>query len=196
MRHKKKLSKLFFLYPNNISLMNYFNSFLLLGSFNLVNLNWFNYSKGNLLIGLERLSLLIGCKSTFNILILESSKSNFNLFNSLYLINVFYFEKLLFSSFSSYISMLRVFGIGYKVQKKNNTLYFSLGYSHSLLFNTNLSVFIKPIKNSYLFLTSSNSSSLMLETKYYTKLKKKDVYKGKGVLLVKKKVKLRVGKKD
>ena len=110
--------------------------------------------------------------------------------------NMYYLNKIFIDCTTSYLIMLRIFGIGFKMQKKNKNLYFSLGFSHILVFNNDLNIYVKPFRNTYLFLSSKSNSLLIKRGKEYKKLKKINIYKGKGIRFLKEKIKLKIGKKE
>jgi large subunit ribosomal protein L6 len=91
---------------------------------------------------------------------------------------------------------LELKGVGFKFKLKNNKLFLILGYSHviSYVLPSNISVELLNTKLIKLF-----SNNLMILNKvifYLKKLKKTDVYKGKGILLKGEVVLIKEGKKS
>ena len=85
-------------------------------------------------------------------------------------------------------------GLGLKVNLVNNILEFKLGYSHKSLININPEINVK-IKKNLLFLQSVNEEKLGNFLYNIKRLKKPDVYKGKGIWYKNEKIILKVIKK-
>lgn len=93
---------------------------------------------------------------------------------------------------------LKLKGIGYKcviISKVSTVLHFKLGYSHSVYFKLPKDVTAKLTKNNILFLFSNSFEKLCTISEAIKNCKTPDPYKGKGIMYVDDKIKLKVGKK-
>ena len=93
---------------------------------------------------------------------------------------------------------LKLNGIGYKcliISKESTVLHFKLGYSHSVYFKLPKDVTAKLTKNNILFLFSNSLEKLFTISEAIKNCKIPDPYKGKGIMYVNDKIKLKVGKK-
>jgi len=119
-----------------------------------------------------------------------------NLKNSLsYSSSVSYLNKLsVLHLFRGYRAIIRVIGVGYKIDLvKSNKLVIALGYSHKL--NIQLPHFIKiHIMKKRTLLWSYSLKCLQEFCTYLFKLKKRDVYNGKGIIQPRFQKKLKIGK--
>lgn len=96
----------------------------------------------------------------------------------------------------NYIQRVFFNGVGYRAELSNNkTLVIRLGYSHILNIQIpqNIEIFIA--KRNHMSCRSYNLSDLRLFVSKLQKLRKFDVYKGKGLLLKNQVFKLKEGKK-
>jgi len=121
---------------------------------------------------------------TINLNTQKNNKFNFNLFLST--------NKGLQVGFKIYLELI---GTGFKVNIINNNLEFDVGFSHKLKqkIPANCTVFIK--KNRLIKIFSNNLIILSQYALMLHKLKKPEVYKGKGIRYFFEILKLKQGKK-
>lgn len=87
-------------------------------------------------------------------------------------------------------------GIGFKVTKINNILFFKLGYSHEIELSIPSQITVSIFNNTNLILYSSNWEQLTQFASIIKKLKKVEPYKGKGILLKNEQILRKEGKKN
>ena len=90
---------------------------------------------------------------------------------------------------------LKFVGIGYRVSIQENTLVMKLGYSHDIKYVVPEGISIISPKPDTLILFSSNKEHLGQIVREIQQYKKLDPYKGKGIILENKFIKLKEGKK-
>jgi len=90
---------------------------------------------------------------------------------------------------------LKFVGIGYRVAVQGNTLVMKLGYSHDIEYIVPETISIISLKPDTLILFSSNKEHLGQIVREIQQYKKLDPYKGKGIILENKVIKLKEGKK-
>ena len=114
---------------------------------------------------------------------------------SLFIILTKKIEQFLFGISTGFLNFLTLSGIGFKVILSNQFLFLKLGFSHliKLLIPKEIKIFI-PKENSIL-LKSSSKISLMNFIFLLHCLRKKDVYKNKGILFKEKKIETKKFKK-
>eukprot|EP01047_Picozoa_sp_COSAG01_P000076 COSAG01_NODE_1_length_100484_cov_170.446142_76_plen_176_part_00 len=78
---------------------------------------------------------------------------------------------------------LELVGIGYRVQKKSNTLVFSLGYSHPVDFEIENGINCE-VKGSKIQVNGIDKNKVGDFCEKICKLRKQDPYKGKGIYIV------------
>ena len=185
---KKKL----LLYPNNVSIFIKSNYLFIKGPFKTFKLPLVQDNFYNLMYNFKTIDFIKSSKD-FNILkltyVLNSNKYFIN-----YFINLL--KKYIELASIGYLNILQLWGIGYKITKKNHISLLNLGYSHSLCILDKNFVYSKPIDNIYIFNTSTSKHKLLETTAFYKKLRKKDVYKGKGIRKLHEKINLKIGKRD
>lgn len=86
-------------------------------------------------------------------------------------------------------------GVGYRASIVKNKLIFKLGYSHEVIFNIPSTVIIQTPKPDKLFIFGINKRDVHTVISQIKCLKKRDVYKGKGILQENEKLILKEGKK-
>ncbi|MEC8460773.1 MAG: 50S ribosomal protein L6 [Pseudomonadota bacterium] len=96
---------------------------------------------------------------------------------------------------NGYTKELELVGVGYRVKLEGNTLVFSLGYSHSINFPLPKNVAATVDKNVNLTLKSIDKQLLGQVAADIISLRKPDAYKGKGVRVKGKVLKLKEVKK-
>jgi len=105
-----------------------------------------------------------------------------NIMNSYRILELGYFLEILIN------------GIGYKCWRFNtNDLLFNLGYSHFIKYKNEFNIFFRITKYSIKFF-SINKFLLGLMISEIIKLRKPDLYKGKGLKLYNQKLNLKIGK--
>ena len=92
---------------------------------------------------------------------------------------------------------LKLVGVGYKVSKieESNLLHFKLGYSHSLFFKFPAYFNVNILKGNILYISGSSLENLSSFASIIRSYKVPEPYKGKGVLYLNEKIKLKIGKK-
>jgi large subunit ribosomal protein L6 len=85
-------------------------------------------------------------------------------------------------------------GIGYRVQKKGNDLVFSLGYSHPVNFSTPKGIDLNIEGQTKLFVEGIDKELVGRTCANIISLRKRDVYKGKGIYFVGEHIKKKPGK--
>ena len=95
---------------------------------------------------------------------------------------------------SGYTKKMFLQGIGYRVQKKENGLEFSLGYSHPVFFNLDKQVSVSVDGTDKFTLTSIDKQLIGQVCANIKSLRKKDSYKGKGIFFEGEVIKKKPGK--
>ena len=91
---------------------------------------------------------------------------------------------------------LNLVGVGYKVfELPNQILHFKLGYSHSLFFKFPAYFNVNILKGNILYISGSSLENLSSFVSIIRSYKVPEPYKGKGVLYLNEKIKLKIGKK-
>ncbi|CAM9110199.1 unnamed protein product [Sphacelaria rigidula] len=94
----------------------------------------------------------------------------------------------------SYVLKLCLKGIGYRVEKQQQRLFFKLGYSHPVIINIPNVIDVECVKNNLFF----RSAHVMVLKNFSTSLRKlrfPDSYKGSGILYENEILLLKEGKK-
>ncbi|WP_259288818.1 50S ribosomal protein L6 [Candidatus Nasuia deltocephalinicola] len=97
----------------------------------------------------------------------------------------------------NYEKILIFIGLGYKAILRSSYLYFYLSYSHPYIYKIPPDIFIKILNNnnSEISVKSNNKQRLGEICLMFKKLKKIDIYKGKGIFYKNEKIILKVFKK-
>jgi len=97
-----------------------------------------------------------------------------------------------------FVSTLTIKGVGYKVFKNNKPgeMLFKLGFSHPVIINRPSLVSVKVRRNTEIFLKSSINTYLEVFAKKISCFRKRDPYKGKGILKKYENIRLKPGKKS
>jgi len=85
-------------------------------------------------------------------------------------------------------------GIGYRVQKNGNDLNFSLGYSHPIVFPAPEGITLNVEGQTKVSVEGIDKELVGRTTSKILGLRKRDVYKGKGIYFVNEKIKKKPGK--
>ena len=85
-------------------------------------------------------------------------------------------------------------GIGYRVQKNGNNLNFSLGFSHSIEFNAPNGIKLEVEAQTKVFVEGIDKELVGRTCSNIIKLRKRDVYKGKGIYFSGEHIKKKPGK--
>nr|YP_009118089.1 ribosomal protein L6 [Malawimonas californiana]AJF22871.1 ribosomal protein L6 [Malawimonas californiana] len=94
-----------------------------------------------------------------------------------------------------YIIKLKIIGIGYKASIIKNTLRLKIGYTNPMRIRIPLDVKIKCVRNTIIYLYSSNLQKIKEFATLVRSYKKPDPYKGKGIRFFNEVVVLKEGKK-
>lgn len=81
-----------------------------------------------------------------------------------------------------YIKILKLSGLGYKAHSYRSLLYLKLGNSHTSTYRIPNDILCKTVNNKYICLIGINPQRLNQIAHQIKKIKKLDVYKGKGIL--------------
>lgn len=95
-----------------------------------------------------------------------------------------------------FFQILKLNGIGYKVHKKKDILYLKVGTAHNKLFQIPQNIQCKTIRNKTILLYCINKELLKQTVDQITKIKKPDVYKGKGIIQENELIITKEGKKN
>lgn len=136
-----------------------------------------------------RFSNIITVDAKYYFLKLAGAKYLFNTY--LKLINNFYTWSL-----NSNSKVINLEGVGFKFNLKNNYLLILLGFSHIIKVKIPLNIKLNLLSNKKLYLSCVNLCNLNSFVFKLKKLKKVDVYKGKGIFLEGEKFSKKEGKKD
>ena len=191
-----KLIKLTILFPHNIFIILNLNNLIIKGPFGTFKKNLLSNSFNNFLFSnLNKINIKYFNKIS-NQFTLSINRQNYFLYKTIYhnLINTL--KKYIEISSTGFLSILQIWGIGYKIIKKNNNIYLFLGYSHSIQYKKKLQLYLKPFIGTYLFLTSHLKENVLCSSYIFKKLKKKDIYKGKGIRFLNEVIQLKIGKRD
>ncbi len=128
---------------------------------------------------------------------LNLKNNNFSYFSNLKR-DLYIFKNNIINSYRilelGYFLEILINGIGYKCWRFNtNDLLFNLGYSHFIKYKNEFNIFFRITKYSIKFF-SINKFLLGLMVSEIIKLRKPDLYKGKGLRLYNQKLNLKVGK--
>jgi large subunit ribosomal protein L6 len=104
-------------------------------------------------------------------------------------------KNFLFNNKLVYTKRVKIFGLGYKVLKEDKYLVFNLGYSQPLKIEIPYYLEDIIIKKNILIIKSSDKIALGNFIHFITHLKKRDIYKGKGLSLEYQTKKLKTVKK-
>jgi len=154
------------------------------------------YKKGNkiLLIAKDMYLLLV---LPVNIKLIKNNKNlliKFNLSQSNLCAWFIFLKNLIVGLSRAYNARLYLNGVGYKVYSEETNLSLKLGYSHIVNYLIMQPTQFNIYKNSIIQLSSPLKNDLGLISSTLRKLKKKDVYKGKGILFEREKITLKTGK--
>jgi len=190
-----KISKVSLLFPNNVLIYLNYNLIIIKGTFGTISKKIYTNNSNDLFYNIHSINIKYSNKK-YNNLILKINNKNYSSYKIIYHNFLYLFKKYINIVSTSFLSILEVWGIGYKVFKKNDNLFLYLGYSHSIIFNVTDKIELKPFEGTYLFITSHLKDKLLLTSSKLKKLRKKDIYKGKGIRFLNENIKLKVGKKD
>jgi large subunit ribosomal protein L6 len=115
-----------------------------------------------------------------------SNKANLRYLKKIIGFHVRDLSNLLTGLKSPFKEIIEVIGVGYKVNhdKKNNMLFFSLGYSHDIALLIPDGILVEVVQNK-INISCSNKQSLGMFASYISKsLRKFDKYKGKGLIRI------------
>lgn len=92
---------------------------------------------------------------------------------------------------------LKLVGVGFKIMKQNNMLFFKLGYSHEIIYNIpkNINIWLNNTRDPILLIHGFEWQQVKLVASQIRQLKKPDNYKGKGFSFFDEKLYLKEGKK-
>ena len=87
-------------------------------------------------------------------------------------------------------------GLGFKVNKINNSLVFKLGYSHDIIMDIPKGIEVSIVKMVQIIIYGSNWEKLTQYAHSIKRLKRVEPYKGKGILLKNEEILRKEGKKN
>ena len=92
---------------------------------------------------------------------------------------------------------LKLIGVGYKIfkLKDSNLLHFKLGYSHDIFFKHPSFFDVNILKKNTIYISGSSLKNLSTFASILRSYKIPEPYKGKGLLFLNEKIKLKIGKK-
>lgn len=92
---------------------------------------------------------------------------------------------------------LKLIGVGYKISKlkNSNLLHFKLGYSHDLFFKYPSFFNVNVLRKNIIYVSGSSLKNLSTFASILRSYKVPEPYKGKGLLFLNEKIKLKIGKK-
>jgi len=190
-----KLNNLNLLFPKNVLILLLDNNKIMIkGPFGTYISSIFEGTEKDLFFCIKSIKIKYNINSYNQLkIILHNNKINSKLHYNRLLTTI---KRLVDLVSNGHLSILQIWGIGYKMLKDQNSLFFFLGHSHSINYNIPKGIDIKPFDGSYLFITGNSKQNVLLETKKIKSLRKKDNYKGKGFRFLNEKIKLKIGKKD
>lgn len=89
---------------------------------------------------------------------------------------------------------LDLVGVGYKAENSGQEIKFDLGYSHPILFNYPQDIQITIVKGTHLIITGADKQKVGQVVAEIESLRKPEPYKGKGVRIVGKFLRMKEGK--
>lgn len=104
-------------------------------------------------------------------------------------------KSLIQSLSQGYKLSLLLNGVGFKASIKDNYLMLKLGFSHEVRYKIPEDIIISIVKTEKIIIFGLDKEKVHQEAKEIINLKKRDPYKGKGILLDKEKIILKEGKK-
>lgn len=190
-----KLVNISILFPNNVLIILNNNTFIIKGPFGILKKKIFDGTKNDLFFNINKINIKYYNKISNRITFIINKKS-YSIYKNTYHILLSLIKKYIEMVSTGFLTILQVWGVGYKILKKKDSIYIFLGYSHSIKDTIKNQLFFKPFEGTYLFITSHLKDSLLLKTAQLKKLRKKDIYKGKGIRFKNETIKLKIGKKD
>jgi len=126
-----------------------------------------------------------------SMLILKSNVSTAELITWLFL-----FKNIILGLTRNFSERLQLKGVGFKAsQIAVNKIEFKIGYSHTILYTSLIGTKVEVSKNILLQIKSPLKNLVGQEAANLQKLRKPDIYKGKGILYKGEKLNLKIGKK-
>lgn len=190
-----KLIKISILFPTNTIIYINYNYLIIKGPFGMIIKKIFENSLLDLFSNIISINIKY-FNTIFNNITLNLENKKYIFYKKNYhflLMNIIKYIDIVSTGF---LSILQIWGIGYKILKKNNFIYIYLGYSHIVSKILIEKINIKPFEGTYFFITSHYKNNLLLSSVQLKNLKKKDIYKGKGIRFLNEKIKLKIGKRD
>ena len=187
-----KLTNLTLIFPTNVLIIFNNNYLILKGPFGTFKKNIIS---NKLIFNLNSLKIKYFNKY-FNKISLIMYKKNYFMYKLQYHNLIVNLKKTIEYISIGFLSLLQVWGIGYKILKKNNNIYLFLGYNNTIEYKKKNQLFLKPFNGTYLFLTGYLKEDLLLFSTTIKNLKKKDKYKGKGIRFLNEKIQLKINKRD
>lgn len=190
-----KLVNVSILFPSNVIIYLNNNILIIKGPFGIIKKKIFDGTKTDLFFNINAINIKY-YNSIFNRLTLNINKKNYSMHKSWYHNLLSLLKKYIDIVSTGFLSVLQVWGVGYKILKKDDSIYIFLGYSHSIKKTLENQIYFKPFEGTYLFITSHLKDNLLSKTSELKKLRKKDIYKGKGIRFMNETIKLKIGKKE
>jgi large subunit ribosomal protein L6 len=126
---------------------------------------------------------------------LNKFKNNSNLFKLFNLFTNILNNKIIGLTTGFYY-LVKCEGLGYKLKVNNNKLILKLGFSHFVYIKIPKNFFIFCLNNQTIFIYGIDKQQLKLFINKLKKIRKFNIYKGKGIKLLNEVIKLKKGKKN
>jgi large subunit ribosomal protein L6 len=89
---------------------------------------------------------------------------------------------------------LEIQGVGFRAESKGNEVHFALGYSHPVVYRVPAGIKVEVDRNTRIVVTGADRQQVGQVAAEIRKLRRPDVYKGKGIRYKDERLKLKVGK--
>jgi len=190
-----KIVNVSILFPSNVIVYLNNNSLIIKGPFGIIKKSIFDGTTKDLFFNINSINIKYYNKIS-NRLTIYMNKKNYSTYKLWYHNLLSLLKQYIDIVSTGFLSVLQVWGVGYKILKRNDSIYLFLGYSHSIEYKMKNQIYLKPFEGTYLFITSHLKTTLLSTTSELKKLRSKDIYKGKGIRFLNETIKLKIGKKE